>query len=255
MTDAVGIAVFTFIGLAVGSFLNVCIHRLPRGRSIIWPSSRCAACDRPLAWYENIPILSYAALRGRCRTCRASISIRYPIVEAITAAAFVLQFFALGWTPLLAVRLLFSAALIVLFAIDLEHFILPDVITIPGILVGLGCAFFLPPGPTDAALGALVGAGVLLVMFAAWLYFRGIEALGMGDVKMMAMVGVFLGLRLTLLTLVLGSFLGSILGILVLLMGGHMKTRLPFGTFLSVAAFIASIYGNSIVSWYASLYS
>jgi leader peptidase (prepilin peptidase) / N-methyltransferase len=255
MTDAAGIAAFAFIGLAVGSFLNVCIHRLPRGRSIVWPSSRCAACDRPLSWYENIPILSYAALRGRCRTCRAWSSIRYPVVEAITAAAFVLQFLALGWTPLLAVRLLFSAALVVLFAIDFEHFILPDAITIPGILVGLGCAFFLPPGPTDAALGALVGAGVLLVMFAVWLYFRGIEALGMGDVKMMAMVGVFLGLKLTLLTLVLGSFLGSILGILVLLTGGHMKTPLPFGTFLSVAAFIASIYGNSIVSWYVSLYS
>src|SRR5690349_8738481 len=105
MTDPAGIAVFAVVGLAVGSFLNVCIHRLPRGRSIVWPSSRCAECDRPLAWYENIPLVSYAALRGRCRSCGARIAIRYPIVEAVTAAAFVLQYMALGWTPLLAVRL------------------------------------------------------------------------------------------------------------------------------------------------------
>ena len=255
MTDAVGIVVFAAIGLAVGSFLTVCIHRLPRGRSIVWPSSRCAACDRPLAWYENIPLVSYAALRGRCRTCHARIALRYPIVEAVTAAAFAVDYLAIGWTPLLAVRLLFAAMLIVLFAIDLEHFILPDLITIPGIFVGLVCAFGLRPGPTDAAIGGLVGAGVLLLLFFAWVLFRGVEPLGLGDVKMMAMVGVFLGWKLTVLTLVLGSFLGSLVGVLVLLTGrGNMRSQLPFGTFLSLAAFIASVCGDSIIAWYRSLY-
>ncbi|PYR61484.1 MAG: hypothetical protein DMF85_02120 [Acidobacteria bacterium] len=145
--------------------------------------------------------------------------------------------------------------LIVLFAIDLEHFILPDLITIPGIFVGLVCAFGLRPGPTDAAIGGLVGAGVLLLLFFAWVLFRGVEPLGLGDVKMMAMVGVFLGWKLTVLTLVLGSFLGSLVGVLVLLTGrGNMRSQLPFGTFLSLAAFIASVCGDSIIAWYRSLY-
>jgi leader peptidase (prepilin peptidase) / N-methyltransferase len=256
MSDAVGVAAMLFIGLAVGSFLNVCIHRLPRGRSIVWPSSRCAVCERPLAWYENIPLVSYAALRGRCRTCGARISIRYPIVEAMTAAAFVLEYLALGLTPLLAVRLLFAAMLIVLFAIDLEHQILPNLITVPGIVVGLACATVLPPGLRDALIGAAIGGGVLFAIAEGYYRIRGEEGMGMGDVKMLAMIGAFLGWKLTLVALVLASFTGSLVGILVLVSRrGGLKAALPFGTFLAIGAFIASTAGDRIIEWYVSLYS
>jgi leader peptidase (prepilin peptidase)/N-methyltransferase len=256
VTDAAGLAAFAFIGFAVGSFLNVCIHRLPRGRSIIWPSSRCATCDRPLLWYENIPLLSYAALRGRCRTCGTRISIRYPIVEAITAGAFVLEFLMFGWTPLLAVRLLFTAMLIVLFAIDLEHQILPNVITIPGIVIGLVCAIFLPPGLRDALIGVAIGGGVLFAIAEGYYRIRGEEGMGMGDVKMLAMIGAFLGWKLTLVALVLASFTGSLVGILVLVSRrGGLKAALPFGTFLAIGAFIAATVGDRIIAWYVSLYS
>jgi leader peptidase (prepilin peptidase) / N-methyltransferase len=256
MTDPAGIAVFAVVGLAVGSFLNVCIHRLPRGRSIVWPSSRCAECDRPLAWYENIPLVSYAGLRGRCRSCGARIAIRYPIVEAVTAAAFVLQYMALGWTPLLAVRLLFASMLIVLFAIDLEHQILPNTITLPGIVVGLVCAIAFPPGLRDALIGAAVGGGVLFAVAEGYYRIRGEEGMGMGDVKMLALVGAFLGWKLTVLTLVLASFTGSLAGgVILVTRRGGLKAALPFGTFLAFGAFVAATAGDRIIAWYVSLYS
>ncbi|HEX5475759.1 MAG TPA: A24 family peptidase [Vicinamibacterales bacterium] len=256
MTAPVVIAALAIAGLAVGSFLNVCIHRIPRRESIVWPGSHCATCQRPLAWYENVPLASYAVLRGRCRTCGASIALRYPAVEAITAAAFVLEYLAIGWTPLLAVRLLFVAVLIVLFAIDLEHQILPNVITLPGIVVGLACALLLPPGLRDALIGVLVGGGVLFLIAEAYYRIRGEEGMGMGDVKMLAMVGAFLGWKLTLLTLILASFAGSLIGVVILATRrGGMKAALPFGTFLAIGAFIASAVGQDILTWYLGLYS
>jgi leader peptidase (prepilin peptidase)/N-methyltransferase len=242
-------------GLAVGSFLNVCIHRLPRRESLNWPASHCTACSRPLAWYENLPLVSWLVLRGRCRTCREAISPMYPAVEAITGALFVAGYVIYGLTPLLAVRLLFTCAMIVLFAIDLRHHILPNVITLPGIVAGFALSFMLPPGWVASLIGLLAGGGVLFAIAEAYYRLRGIEGLGMGDVKMLAMIGAFLGWQLMLVTLVLASFAGSLVGIGLMLSGrGGMKAALPFGTFLAVGALVAAVTGDQLLAWYLGLY-
>ena len=147
------------LGLAIGSFLNVCIYRLPRGESVVSPPSRCPSCGRGLRWFENVPVLGYLLLGGRCRTCRAVVSPMYPIVEATTALVFVLQYWQLGWQPLLGVRLLFAAALIVLFVIDLQHRILPNVITLPGVVIGVAASLLFEPGWLASLLGVAAGGG------------------------------------------------------------------------------------------------
>jgi leader peptidase (prepilin peptidase)/N-methyltransferase len=250
------VAVFlAAIGLAIGSFLNVCIYRLPRHESLSFPASHCTSCQRPLDWFENIPVIGWLALRGRCRTCGAAISSMYPIVEAITAAVFVTGYAIYGLTPLLAVRLLFACAMIVLFAIDLQHRILPNAITLPGVIAGLLFSLLLPPGWLSSLVGVLVGGGILYVIGEAYYRWRGVEGLGMGDVKMLAMIGAFLGWQLTLLTLVMASLAGSIIGVLLIATRrGSMQYALPFGTFLAVGALIAAVVGDPIVSWYASFY-
>src|SRR5919109_4846014 len=161
MPEVFAAASLAVLGLAVGSFLNVCIHRLPRRRSIVHPGSQCPECGCALRWFDNIPVLSYAMLRGRCRACHTAISIRYPFVELVTAAAFLVHYVVFGWSPPLAVRLVFACAMIVLFAIDLEHHLLPNVITLPGIVAGVVFSLFLPPGPLESAIGLAVGGGIL----------------------------------------------------------------------------------------------
>lgn len=246
---------FAWLGLAVGSFLNVCIHRIPLGTSIVHPSSRCPRCGYQLRWYDNIPILSYAILRGRCRKCQAPISIRYPIVELLTMAVFVLHWWVFGWTILMAVRVVFACALIVLFAIDLEHHLLPNVITLPGIVLGLIVSTIVPPGLRDAILGTLLGGGVLWLIGEAYYRYAGQEGMGGGDVKMLAMVGAFLGWKLVIVTLVLSSVAGSLVGVLVIaLRKGDMKYALPYGTFLALGALAASLFGDQIVAWYVGMY-
>ena len=238
-------------GAIIGSFLNVCIHRLPRGESIVWPASACPSCRRQLPWYENIPIVSFLALRARCHGCRAPISWRYPIVEAITACMFAGTLWLYGPGVLLISRLILGCALIVLFAIDLEHQILPDAITLPGIVVGFAFSFFTGVGWLPSLLGILFGGGILWAMFELWLRLRGIEALGFGDVKMLAMVGAFLGWKLTFMTLLLGSFAGSIVGLaLIAFRRGGMQTALPFGTFLALGAAAAAVFGPAVLSFY-----
>ena len=239
------------IGLCVGSFLNVCIHRLPLKQSVVWPASRCPGCGHELAWFDNIPVASYVILRGRCRTCGLPISMRYPIVEALTAAMFLWHWTVFGPTPLLLVRLVFACALIVLFAIDLDHQILPDVITLPGIVVGLACSWFVPPGPLMALAGMALGGGLLWAIAEAWFRIRKVEAMGFGDVKMLAMVGAFLGAKLVMVTFVLSSMIGGVVGVLLIASRrADMATRVPFGTMLAVAALIASLYGDSLLAWY-----
>jgi leader peptidase (prepilin peptidase)/N-methyltransferase len=239
------------IGLCVGSFLNVCIHRLPLKQSVVWPASRCPGCAHELAWFDNIPVASYVVLRGRCRSCGVPISMRYPIVEALTAAIFLWHWTVFGPTPLLLVRVLFACALIVLFAIDLDHQILPDVITLPGIVVGLICSVFVPPGPLMSLAGMLLGGGLLWAISEAWFRLRKVEAMGFGDVKMLAMVGAFLGVKLVMVTFVLGSMIGGLVGALLIAMRrADMATKVPFGTMLAVAALIASLYGEPLVAWY-----
>ena len=251
-----GLIAFAWLGLAIGSFLNVCIHRIPRRASIMRPRSRCPHCEYELHWYDNIPVLSYAMLRARCRECRTRISARYPIVELVTMGVFLLHYSVFGWSALLAVRVIFACALIVLFAIDLEHYILPDVITLPGIAAGLIFSLVLPPGISSALLGALVGGGVLFAIGEVWSRFRGIEAMGFGDVKMLAMIGAFLGLELVVITFVVSSFIGGIAGAtLVAARRGTWVSKVPFGTFLALAALIASLWGHDIADWYLGLYS
>ena len=194
-------------GAVIGSFLNVCIYRLPRGQSVVWPSSACPHCKRELSWYENIPVVSFLALRARCRSCRAPISVRYPIVEGLTALMFGAAWWFFGPGVLLASRVIFGCALIVLFAIDLEHHLLPNPITLPGIVVGFAFSFFTEPGWLASLIGILVGGGVLYAIAEAYYRVRHEEGLGMGDVKMLAMIGAFLGWKLTLVTLMLASLI------------------------------------------------
>jgi len=253
--DAYQLAILALLGLAVGSFLNVCIHRLPRDQSLNSPPSRCPACEYRLRWFDNVPILSYVLLGGRCRKCRARISIRYPLVELITMALFVIHGEVFGWSALLVPRLVFACAMVVLFAIDLEHQLLPNVITLPGIVVGLIASAVLPPGIVDALIGVLIGGGVLWLIGEAYFRFSGHEGMGGGDVKMLAMIGAFLGWKLVLVTLVLSSIAGSVIGLLVIaIRKGGMKYALPYGTFLALGALVASLAGESIVNWYVGLY-
>lgn len=249
------IAWMTVFGAMVGSFLNVCIYRVPLRKSLWWPPSTCPSCERRLKWFENVPIAGYLALGGRCRTCRAPISPRYAIVEVLTAAMFGAATWYYGPTLLLASRLVLGCTLIVLFAIDLEHQLLPNVITLPFILVGFAFSFFVEPGWKSSLIGILVGGGSLLTMFYVWLWLRKQEALGMGDPKMLAMIGAFVGWKLTILTLVLASFSGSIVGVaLIASRRAGMQSLIPFGCFLAVGAAIAATAGPSLIHWYFSLY-
>jgi leader peptidase (prepilin peptidase)/N-methyltransferase len=242
-------------GLLIGSFLNVCIYRLPLQASVTWPASHCTSCRRPLSWFENVPVVSWLVLGGRCRTCRASIPAMYPLVELTTALVFAGGAAIYGLSVLLVVRLAFACALIVLFAIDLRHRILPNVITLPGIAVGFVASWFLPPGWISSLLGLLAGGGVLLGIAEAYRRVRGQDGLGMGDVKMLAMIGAFLGWPLMVLTLVFASFTGSIVGVGLMASGrGDMQAALPFGTFLAVGALVAAVAGDPILAWYLAFY-
>jgi leader peptidase (prepilin peptidase) / N-methyltransferase len=253
--DTLAIVTLAVLGLAIGSFLNVCIHRIPRKTSIARPGSSCPHCGYVLRSYDNIPVISYAMLGGRCRQCRAPISIRYPIVELVTMVIFLVHHWVFGLDIILIPRLLFACALIVLFAIDLEHHLLPNVITLPGILVGLAFSAMVPPGIVDALIGALAGGGILWLIGEAYYRYSGEEGMGGGDVKMLAMIGAFLGWKLVVLTLVLSSILGSVVGVLVLVIRrGGLKYALPYGTFLSLAALTASLVGSRIVDWYLGFY-
>jgi leader peptidase (prepilin peptidase)/N-methyltransferase len=253
--DPIELTIIALLGLAIGSFLNVVVHRLPRQESLVSPGSRCPSCGYHLRAVDNIPVLSYLLLLGRCRKCRTRISPRYPVVELATAALFAMHYAVFGWTALLGIRLVFSAALVALFVIDLEHHLLPDVITLPGIVAGLVASLFLPPGLRDALIGMIGGGGVLWAVGEAYYRYAGEEGMGGGDVKMLAMVGAFLGWQLVLITLVFSSIAGAVIGLVVIAMKrGGMKYALPYGTFLAIAAVIASLYGDQIFRWYTGFY-
>jgi leader peptidase (prepilin peptidase)/N-methyltransferase len=242
-------------GLILGSFLNVCIHRLPLRMSLSSPPSRCGSCKKPVEWRDNVPVVSYLLLGGRCRHCRAGISVVYPFVELTTAAIFVIHVAVFGLTWLAAIRILFACAMLVLFFIDLEHQILPNVITLPGVIAGLAASLVAPPGFKLALLGALLGGGVLWAIGEIYMRVRGIEGMGMGDVKMLGMIGAFLGAPLMALTLVLASLAGALTGVGLMVGGrGDLQRKLPFGTFLAAGAVFASLWGQPIVDWYAGFY-
>jgi leader peptidase (prepilin peptidase)/N-methyltransferase len=255
MPEPFALVVVAALGLAVGSFLNVCIYRLPRRESLAFPASHCTACGRSLRWYENVPVLAYVILRGRCRTCGARISPVYPLIELAAGALAVLWYGQFGLSILFASRLLFAFALLVLFVIDLQQRILPNVITLPGVLVGLAFSLFGPPGWLDSLIGVLVGGLGLFLIAELYYRIRGEEGMGMGDVKMLAMIGAFLGWKLMLLTLVLSSLVGALVGVgMLALRKGDLKYALPFGTFLALGALVASLIGDPIVNWYSSFY-
>ncbi len=248
--------VWAFVfGAIIGSFLNVCIHRLPRQGSIIWPGSHCPACSAPISPWDNIPIVSYLLLGGRCRACRARISLRYPLVELANALGYVviLWRFGIGWTALVY-ALLFSALLVITF-VDLAHLIVPDVITLPGIVLGfLLAATVLPVGLVDSLLGILVGGGLL--WFLAWVspYLFGKEGMGGGDIKLLAMIGAFLGWKPTLLTVMIAAIVGSVVGLSLIASKAMQRNQyLPFGPFLALGAVMAMLFHQEMLSWYFGL--
>jgi len=242
-------------GALVGSFLNVCIFRLPRGESIVWPGSRCPACGRAIEFYDNVPVLSYLWLQGRCRACHAPISLRYPLVEAVNAAGYlgILWFFGPGWQA--AMYAMLFSALLVVAGTDLSHKIIPNVITLPGIVVGLvGAMTVLPVGWMNAILGVLIGGGILWALAWASPYLFGKEGMGGGDIKLLAMVGAFLGWKSALLTIMIGSLAGSIVGII--LIGLRVIKRdeyIPFGPFLVLGALLSMFFAHPILDWYQGL--
>lgn len=243
------------LGLAVGSFLNVCISRLPARESIAFPGSRCPRCRAPIRWYDNIPVVSFLMLGGRCRSCRAPISVRYPLVEIATGAAFVAHGAVIDDPWLLAQRLLFSALLVTLFGTDLETQRLPNVLTYPGLAAGLVSSLWLPPGLVTSLLGAALGAAIPWGIRWVWFRARGVEAMGLGDVKMLAMIGAFLGWQQVWLVLLFSSLAGAVVGLGLTVAGRRsLQSRLPFGTFLALAALAASLAGESLIDWYLSLY-
>ena len=279
------VAAAAVLGAIIGSFLNVVIHRLPREESVVFPSSRCPQCGAAIRAYDNIPVVSYLLLRGRCRGCGASIPARYPAVEALTgllfAATFLCHVYARGDVrPALAFDLILVAALVALIFIDAEHMILPNAITYPGIAFAVVARLVLPlldganafedlpslamgafagwplwaVSLAGAGFGAMAGGGALWLVGWLWERLRGVEAMGLGDVKMMTMVGAYLGWRLTVLTIFLAVFTGSLAGVALMLRRGErdMQMMLPFGIFLGTGSIIALLIGARLVAWYAS---
>jgi leader peptidase (prepilin peptidase) / N-methyltransferase len=266
MTDAamslwiIGILIF-LMGACIGSFLNVCIHRIPESLSIVRPGSMCPSCQAPIRFYDNIPILSYLWLRGKCRFCSINISIRYPVVELLTGLAALAVFVVFGISLQSLVFFIFIAALILISIIDLDHQIIPDVISLPGIPVGLAASFavaWLDPGagfPSvglfDASIGVLVGGGILYAL--AWGYYAltGKEGMGGGDIKLLAMIGAFIGWQGVFVTIFVSSIVGTVMGLTIMLVRGkNLKYALPFGPFLSLGAIIHVFAGAELIYWY-----
>lgn len=242
----------TILGLMVGSFLNVVIHRLPRGESLSYPPSRCPQCGATIRWYDNVPVLSYLLLRGRCRDCHAPISPRYPLVEAATGLLFLAVAVKVPQLLWAFHAVVLGSLCLALAFIDLEHMILPDVLTLPGVVLGL--LFALLGGPTpfvDAAIGSVLGAALPLAIIWAYRWLRGVEGMGLGDVKLLAMLGAFLGWQGMLLTLALGAVAGAVVGVgLMVTRRGSRQTELPFGTFLCAAALVVLLWGEKLaVFW------
>jgi leader peptidase (prepilin peptidase)/N-methyltransferase len=250
MTDPVFVIAVGLIGLLVGSFLNVCIYRLPKHETVLWGRSRCLTCGRQIHAWENIPVVSFLVLGGKCAGCKTPLSWQYPIVELVTAITFAAGAWLFGPTLLLVSRLLFAAAMIVLFTVDLNERLLPNLVTLPGILVGLACSLFTPPGFRDALIGAIACSLVLWGTGEVVSRVMGKDALGFGDVKMVAMMGAFLGWKLTLVSLFLASSLGSVLGIAIVAITRNREYMLPLGSFLAVGGIAAGAFGDPLIAWY-----
>lgn len=246
------------LGLIVGSYLNVVIYRLPLGISTVLPRSRCPGCGAPIRARDNVPVFSFLLLRGRCRSCGAEISWRYPLVETATALLFVGCLFRFGLTPEALVGVVFCCLMLVLALIDYDHMILPDCITLPGIVLGIAVQPWIRGGGwmavVPAVVGALLGAGILLAVWGAWYLVRKEEGMGLGDVKMLALIGAFLGWKGVLVSLFFAALAGSIVGVALMRWGSlDMRSKLPFGTFLALGGLLALFAGEAIAGFYAGL--
>ena len=256
MTFPLVFKIYAFIlGAAVGSFLNVCIHRLPLSLSLIKPRSRCPNCETQIAFYDNIPILSYLFLLGRCRHCNAPISMRYPLVEAVTGLFAMALFSRYGFHVEALILFAFVAALVVVTFIDLDHRIIPNLITLPGIAVGFGASFFIGTITVgDSLLGLLLGGGILFLVATGYYYLTKKEGMGGGDVKLLAMIGAFLGWKGALFTIFVGSALGTVIGVVVAIQSKQgRKAAVPFGPFLSIGALLYLFFGPPLIRWYIGL--
>lgn len=277
LPEFVAFAIVFVLGAIIGSFLNVVIHRVPNEESIVFPNSACPKCSTPIKIYDNIPIISWLILGGKCRNCKAPISIRYPAVELLTALLFVLVYWQIGLDVLLPVGWIFVAVTIALMFIDAEHMILPNVITYPFFVfafairivypIVFGTVFSdmtFPPlssmtgyplwvvSLVGAILGALAGGGSLWLVGAIWKKLRGVEAMGLGDVKMMLGFGALLGWRLSLLSILLASFTGALIGIFVVMKqkDKDLQAQIPFGIFLGIGSLASFLFGEQMIAWY-----
>lgn len=246
------LTVLFLFGAVIGSFLNVCIARLPHGVSVIRPGSHCMSCKKPIPFYYNIPVLSYLYLGGKCAFCKTPIAFHHYAVELLTPFVLILcyLFFGAGLQGLIS--FVFAAALIVVVFIDLEHRIIPDVITLPGILFFLLVSFFeVSIGWKDALIGILAGGGVLYAFAAGYQLLTGREGMGGGDIKLLAMIGAFLGWQGAVCSLMTGAFMGSIIGVVMMTAKGKdMKYAIPFGPFLSAGAYISLFFGREYLYQY-----
>ena len=240
------------IGLVIGSFLNVVIARVPERRSLVHPRSACPGCGAMIAWYDNIPILSFLVLRARCRACAMPIPWRYPLVEAVTAGLFLAAYATFGPTLDAVVAAVFLATLLAITMIDLEHQIIPDVISLPGILAG--CLASLATGRVhwlDSIIGAAAGAVIITVILLVGTWWAGQQAMGGGDIRLAAMLGAFLGWKILIFSLFLASFLGGIIGLIHLSTGLRgRKDPIPFGPFLAAGGAAGLFFGERMVRWY-----
>lgn len=247
--------IFIFIlGMVFGSFLNVVIYRLPRGTSLIWPPSACPKCGTRIKFYDNIPLMSFIFLLGKCRHCGARISIRYPLVEVASGLLLVWVMLSDGPSGLVTSRSVFVLFLLAVAIIDWEHMIIPDELSLGGCVVGFVMSFFNPTVTVTASLlGIFVGGGLLLAVGYLYQRVRGVEGLGGGDVKLAAMIGAFLGWKGLVLCVLGGSVAGSIYGLALMAAGRGAQTKVPFGTFLAAGAVFAAFYSEEFLNWYAGL--
>ncbi|HLG22700.1 MAG TPA: prepilin peptidase [Candidatus Manganitrophaceae bacterium] len=247
---------FIFIlGLLVGSFINVCVYRLPRKQSIVFPSSHCPSCREKIRPYDNIPLLSFIFLRGRCRSCRAPIPWRYPLVEALHGLGYLLILRQFGFSGAAVIYALFFSSLVAVTFIDLSHQIVPDVITLPGMIFGLiAASTVLPLGPLNSLIGLFLGGALFYLVAVLSVAVLKKDGMGGGDIKLIAMIGAFLGWRGMLLTIFLGALAGSLVGLFLVLIRGRSRAEpIPFGPFLSLGAMIALFWGGIILNWYFNI--
>ncbi|MBI4124728.1 MAG: prepilin peptidase [Deltaproteobacteria bacterium] len=262
LTAPYGEILAAMFGLIVGSFLNVVIHRMPLEQSIVKPRSYCPQCKHPIRWYDNIPLLSYLMLRGKCRDCQQAISIRYLLVEVLTGLVSLQTFLFFNRSPFFyfAYFCLLLAPLLAVIFIDLRHRIIPNAISLPGILVGTAVHYLdAPPGwelrtLLDSVIGILAGGGFLFLVAFAYEKIRKKEGLGGGDVKLAAMLGAFFGWQPVLMILLVASVFGSLVGLLVVFIKKNWQYALPFGPFLSISAYFQLFLGDKLLRWYLGLF-